>query len=153
MTFILQDTTNNHNSGFILVFCNWPNPGLIVKAKESYRCIIAQLLPKLVKLTLCLSQLTMYWFINEFSRWILDIFNVKSLSNSIPFLCGFYLSFSATVTITGCFWTRFSMLCHKHTFDMLFYKSICYDSTYSACFRHNYHHSNIISISNWFWGS
>ena len=38
---LLQDTTTNYNSGCIVVFCNLPNPDIIVKFKESHRCIIS----------------------------------------------------------------------------------------------------------------
>ena len=103
---VLQDTTNNHNSGWILLFCNLPNPDLIVKFKESHRFMISYFITKWVKSTLCLSHLTIYWFINEFSRWILDSFNVKFLSNSTPFLCGFYPYLYDAVTSPGCFWPR-----------------------------------------------
>ena len=86
---VLQYTTTNHNSRCIVVLWNWTNPDFIFKVKESHRFMISFFFPKWVKFILCLSRLTMYWFINECSRWILDIFNVKFLSSSLPFLFWF----------------------------------------------------------------
>ena len=103
---VLQDTTTNHKLGCIVVLCNLPNHDFVVKVKDSHRYMISYFVTKWVKLTLCISYLTMYWFINEFSWWILDSFNVKFLSNSISFLCGFYPCFYATVTNIWCVWPR-----------------------------------------------
>ena len=103
---VLQDTITNHDFGCIVVLCNLPNHYFFVKVKESHRYMISYFVTKWVKLTLCLSHLTMYWFINKFSRWILDSFNVKFLSNSTPLLCVFYPYFYSAVTILWCVWPR-----------------------------------------------
>ena len=103
---VIQHTNNNHTSVYIVLFIKFDKPGFVSIVKESHRRIISYLLTNWVILTLCMSHLTMYCFLNDFPGWVLDRVTFKLLSNSIPFLVGLYSPFSDEIMNPGCVWYR-----------------------------------------------
>ena len=94
--YLFKDSTNNCASSRIVVFSNFPKPGFIGP--------VPSIIPstKLVTVTLCISHMTMLWFPNDFSGWVIDRVNNELLSNYSYFLVVIYFTFSTTVTIPGC---------------------------------------------------
>ena len=90
--YLLQDTTNNHASGSIVVNINFPQPGFIGSFKESWVYMPLFLLPVWFNVKLCLSHITISLFLNDFQDEIShdypmifpDWYMIGSISNPFP---------------------------------------------------------------------
>ena len=112
---MIQYSTNNHASSYIVVTSNFPNPDCIGPVKYSGSYIILSFLPSewtwhcVYLIWPCpffsmIFSKKFLWGSNDLSRLIIDRVNKKLLSDSIPFLCGIYSLLSASLWIPGCVW-------------------------------------------------